>query len=53
MGSETFNTKRKRSGSSWTVNTAKSRAIRRKVRPITDVASTALGKDEMAVEGAR
>jgi hypothetical protein len=37
------------SGGGCRVNTAKSRATGRKVRPSTDVASTALGKEDMVV----
>jgi hypothetical protein len=37
------------SGSGWRVNTAKRRATGRKMRLITDVARTALGKEKIAV----
>jgi hypothetical protein len=37
------------SGSGWRVNTAKNRATRKKVGPSTVIASTAFGKEEIAV----
>jgi hypothetical protein len=37
------------SRSSWRVNTVKNQATQRKVRPRTDITSTAIRKEEMVV----